>query len=95
MSFFGGATGFDSFLKAYRTKETKRFFLHELFISPEKLLDQLRSYDSFVSLLWNSKLVEKNYADYENVIASGLSTEQTLSKLIVKNIPPTGTENYL
>ena len=29
MNFLGGATSLDSFLKAYKTKETKRFFPYE------------------------------------------------------------------
>ena len=37
MSFLGGATSLDSFLKAYKTKETKGFFLYEWFDCPEKL----------------------------------------------------------
>ena len=36
MNFLGGATSLDSFLKAYKTKETKGFFPYEWFECPEK-----------------------------------------------------------
>ena len=36
-NFLGGATSLDSFLKAYRTKETKSFFPFEWFDCPEKM----------------------------------------------------------
>ena len=37
MNFLGGATSLDSFLKAYKTKETKGFFPFEWFDFPVKL----------------------------------------------------------
>ena len=37
MTFFGGATSLDSFLKAYKTSETKRFFPYEGFDHPAKM----------------------------------------------------------
>ena len=37
MNFLGGATSLDSFLKAYKTKETKGFFPNEWFDCPEKM----------------------------------------------------------
>ena len=36
MNFLGGATSLDSFLKAYKNKETKGFFSYERFDYPEK-----------------------------------------------------------
>ena len=36
MKFFGGATSLDSFLKAYKTAETKGFFPYEWFDRPQK-----------------------------------------------------------
>ena len=36
MNIFGGATSLDSFLKAYKTEETKGFFPYEWFDNPEK-----------------------------------------------------------
>ena len=37
MNFFGAATSLDSFLKAYKTSETKGFFPCECFDHPEKM----------------------------------------------------------
>ena len=46
MNFFGCATSLDSFLKAYKTSETKSFFSFEWFDWPDKLMVQsLPSYD--------------------------------------------------
>ena len=37
MNFLGGATSFDTFVKAYKTKETKGFFSYEWFDCPGKM----------------------------------------------------------
>ena len=37
MIFLGGATSLDSFLKAYKTKETRGFFPYDWFDCPEKM----------------------------------------------------------
>ena len=37
MNFLGGATSLDSFLKAYKTSETKGFFPYEWFDHPDKM----------------------------------------------------------
>ena len=37
MNFLGGATSLDSFLKAYKTLETKGFFPYEWFDHPDKM----------------------------------------------------------
>ena len=37
MNFLGGATSLDSFLKAYKTAETRGFFLYERFHCPQKM----------------------------------------------------------
>ena len=82
MNFFGGATSLDSFLKAYRTKETKGFFPYEWFVCPEKLTHkELPPYDSFFSILRNSNPLEKDYNDFQNLVNSGLTTEQAVAKL--------------
>ena len=36
MNIFGGATSLDSFLKAYKTPETKGFFPYEWFDCPQR-----------------------------------------------------------
>ena len=42
----------------------------------------------------NSKSLEKEYNDFENLVQSGSSREQALAKLRTDNVPPTGAENY-
>ena len=47
MNFLGGAISLDSFLKAYKTEETKGFLPYGRFNNPEKLNDkELPPYDS-------------------------------------------------
>ena len=93
-NFLGGATSLDSFLKAYKTKETKGFFPYEWFKCPEKLNnEELPPYDSFFSILRNINSLEKDYNDFQNLVNSGLSTEQAVAKLRMDRILPTGAEN--
>ena len=95
MNFLGGATSLDSFLKAYKTKETKGFFPYEWFDCPEKMNNKkLPPYDSFFSILRNSNPLEKDYKDFQNLVNSGLTTEQAVAKLRMNRIPPFGAENY-
>ena len=48
MNSLGEATSLDSFLKAYKTSETKGFFLYEWFDCPQKMNNsELPSYDAF------------------------------------------------
>ena len=95
MNFLGGATSLDYFLKAYKTKETKGFFPYEWFDCPKKMNNkELPPYDSFFSILRNSNPLEKDYNDFENLVNSGLTTEQAVAKLRMDRIPPTGAENY-
>ena len=95
MNFLGGATSLDSFLKAYKTTETKGFFPYEWFDSPEKLTyPTLPPYDEFFSRLPNCNPLDKAYSDYQSFVNSGCSSEEALKKLRVSSIPPTGQENY-
>ena len=72
MNFLGGATTLDSFLKAYKTKETKGFFPYKWFDCPKKMNNkELPPYDSFVSILRNSNPLEKDYNDFQNLVNSG------------------------
>ena len=96
MNFRGGATSLDSLLKACKTKVTKRFFLYEKFDCPEKLnMKELPCYDSFFSVLRISNPFEKDYNDFQNLVNSGLTTEQAVTMLSMDRIPPTCAENYL
>ena len=93
MNFLGGATSLDSFLKAYKTEETKGFFPYEWFDCPEKMNNkELPPYQSFFSTLRKSNPLEKDYNDIQNLVNSGLSTEQAVTKLRMDRIPPTGAE---
>ena len=95
MNFLGIATSLDYFLKTYKTKKTKGFFLYEWFDCPEKMNNkELPPYDSLFSVLRNSNPLEKDYNDFENLVNSGLATEQAVVKLRMDRIPPTGAENY-
>ena len=54
MNFLGGATSLDSFLKAYKTSETKGFFTYELFDWPQKTNNrELPPYNAFFNKLRN------------------------------------------
>ena len=94
MNFLGGSTSLDCFLKAYRTKMTKGFFPYEWFGCPEKTNNkEFPPYDSF-SILRNNNPLEKDYNDFQNLVNSGLTTEQAVAKLRMDRIPPTGVRNY-
>ena len=55
---------------------------------------ELPSYDSFLSILLNSNPLEKDYKNFQNLVNSGLTTEQAVAKLRKDRTPPTGAENY-
>ena len=95
INFLGGASSLDSFLKAYKTKETKGFFAYEWFDCPEKMNNkELPPYDSFFSILRNNNPLEKHYNDFQNLVNSGLTTVEVVGKLQMGRIAPTGAENY-
>ena len=93
--FLGGATSLDSSLKAYKTKETKGIFPYDWFNCPEKKNNkELPPYESFFSVLRNSNHLEKDYNDFPNLVNSGLTTEQAVTKLRMDRILTTGAENF-
>ena len=95
LNFLGGATSLDSFLKAYKTSETKGFFPYEWFDHPDKLQNpELPPCDAFYSKLRSCNPLETEYTDYVNLLKSGLTTEQAVIKLKLSKPPPTGIENY-
>ena len=95
MSFLGGATSLDFFLKAHKTKQAKGFFPYPWFDCPEKMNNKkLPPYDSFFSILRNNKPHEKDYNEIQNLHNSGLTTEQAVVRLRMNRVPPTGAENY-
>ena len=95
MNFIGGETSLDSFLKAYKTSETKGFFPYEWFDCPQKMNNsELPLYDAFFSKLRNVNPLEKNSSDYQNLLSSGVKTEEALSVMKLSKPPPSGVENY-
>ena len=88
MNLLVGATSIDSVLKAYKTKETKEFFPYEWFKSPEIMNNkELPPYDSFFGILRSLNLLGKDYNDFQNLVNSGLTTEQAVAKLRMDRIP--------
>ena len=94
MNFLGGATSIDSFLKAYKSSETKGFFPYEWLDHPDKMQNtELPPNDAFYSKLRSCNPLEAEYTDYVNLLKSGLTTEQAVVKLNLSKPPPTGIEN--
>ena len=82
MNFLGGPTCLDSFLKAYKTSETKEFFPYEWFDHPEKMQNtELSPYDIFYSKLRSCNLLEAQNTNYVNLLKNRLTTEQAVVKL--------------
>ena len=72
MNFFGGGTSLDSFLKAYKTSETKGFLPYEWFDHPDKMQNtELLTYDAFYSKFRSCNPLEAEYTDYVNLLKSG------------------------
>ena len=95
MNFLGGATSLDSFLKAYKTSESKGFLPYEWFDHPDKMQStELPPYDAFYSKLRSCNPLEAEYTVYVNLLKSGLTTEQAVIKLKPSKPPPTRIENY-
>ena len=95
MNFLGGATSLDSFLKAYKSSESKGFFPYAWFDHPEKLQNtELPPNDAFYSKLRSCNPLEAEYTDYVNLLKSRLITEQAVVKLKPSKPPRTGIEKY-
>ena len=95
MIFLGSATNLDSLLKAYKTNETNGCFPYDWFDCTEKLSNSEHPpYDSFFDISGNSNPLEKDNNDFENLVQSRSSIEQTLAKLRMHNVPSTGAEIY-
>ena len=95
LNFLGGPKSLDSFLKAYKTSETKRFFPYEWFDHPDQMQNtELRPHDAFYSKLRSCNPLEAEFTDYVNLLKSGLTSEQAVVKLKLSKPPPTGIENY-
>ena len=90
ISFLGGASSLDSFLKAYKISETKGFFPYEWFDHPDKMQNpELLPYDAFYKKLRSCDPLEAEYTDYTDLLKSGLTTEQAVIKLKLSKPPAT------
>ena len=86
-----GATSLDSFLKAYKSSETKKFFPYEWFDSADKLDNQkLPPCEAFISKRRNNNAHDKDFKDYQNSGSIELDEQQILKKLQVKTVPASG-----
>ena len=95
MNFLGGAASLDSFLKAYKTSETKGFFRYEWFDHPDNLQNtELSPYDVFHCTLRSCIPLEAEYTDYVHLFNSRVTTEQPVVKLKLSKPLPTGIEIY-
>ena len=89
MNFLGEATSLDSFLKAYKTSETKRFFPYEWFDHSDKIQNtEVPLYDAFYNKLRCWSPLESEYTDYVILLESGLTTEQAVVKLTLSKPTP-------
>ena len=95
MNLLGGATSFDSFLKANKISEIEGFFPYEWFGHPDEVHNtEFPPCGAFYSKLCSCNPIEAEYTDYVNLLKNGLTTEQTVVKLKLSKPPPTGIENY-
>ena len=95
LNFLGGLTCLDSFLKAYKTSETKGIFPYKWFDHPDKMQNtEFPPYDAFYTKLRCCNPLEVEYTDYIILRISGLTTEKAVVELKLKKPPPTGIETY-
>ena len=93
--FFGGVTSLDSFVKAYWTSQTKRFFPSEWFDVPSKIENtELPTNDSSYSKHRSCNVLEAKKTNYVSLVENGLITEQALMKFKLSEPLPSGTKIY-
>ena len=63
-------------------------------LSGENEQQRASSYDSIFRILRINNPLEKDYNDFQNLVNSGLTTGQAVSKLPMDRKPPTGAGNY-
>ena len=87
-NFLDGPTSVDSFLKTYKTSETKGFFSYEWFGHPDKLQNtEPPPYATFYSKHRSCNPPETEYSDYVNLLKGGLTTVQAVVKLKLSKPP--------
>ena len=55
---------------------------------------ELPPYDSFFSILRNNNPLEKDHIDFQNLVNSGLTTEQAVAMLRMDRVPQISSQNY-
>ena len=94
MKILGGATTLDSFFKAFKASEMKRFFPNEWFDNPDKLdFPVLPPYGAFLNKLRNNNPLDKDFVDNEQLRKSGLDEKQALKNSQIETVPPSGLDN--
>ena len=95
LNFLGGATFPDSYLKIYVFRETEGLFPCEWFDSPDKFASiYLSPYVCFFSKQKDHNILEEEFNHFKKWLNSGLSQQQILKKLRVKEVPPSRVDNY-
>ena len=95
LNFPGGATSLDSFSKASKTSETKRFFPYEWFDHPDKMqITELTPYDAIYSNFCSCSPLEAEYDNSVILLRSGDTTERAVVKLRPSKPQPAGVENF-
>ena len=94
MNFLSGSTSLESSSKLTKPWNKGFLSLRLVRLSRENNHKELPPYDSFFSILRNNNPLEKDYNDFQNLVNSGLTTEQAVAKLRMDRIPATGAENY-
>ena len=88
LNFLGGATSLDSFVKAYKTRETKGFFPYEWVDSPNKLdATFLPPNECFFSKLKDHNPLGKEFTNFTRLMNSGITQQEALKKLRVIKLP--------
>ena len=94
LNFLVAASSLDSFRKAYKT-ETNEIISYEWFDSPNNLnAIVLPPYECFFSNLRNHNPLYKEFTDFTKLLNSGLSQQEALKKLRLKEVPPSDVDNY-
>ena len=88
MNFLGGATSLVSFLKAYKTKQTKGFFPYEWFDCPKKMNNKkLPPCHSFFSILRINNPLEKDCNDFQNHVNRSKNSKTVIqSSFLLKDL---------
>ena len=89
-----GLTTEQALAKLQDQRDKRLLSLRLLRFSKEKEQWNAPPFHSFFNFLRNSNPLEKDYNDFQNLVNSGLTTEQALAKSRMDRIPPTVTENY-